>query len=248
MSPRELLQTTAHRSWPLPKTPWIMLQVWHNLLFAHWPVPAATLRSLVPIALTVDTFEGNAWVGITPFRLELRPRGIPIFLSKFEELNCRTYVVTNNKPGIFFFSLDAASRLAVLAARKLYLLPYFSAQMSAQDDLDGISYLSRRSEGRACFEGTYDPKGSVREAQRGTLKYWLTERCLYTHSQGHLYRGEIHHRQWPLQDATCDIRQNSIASAAGISLPLIPPLCHFSRRLDVLIWPLQRVPEIHAIV
>jgi uncharacterized protein YqjF (DUF2071 family) len=97
--------------------------------------------------------------------------------------------------------------------------------------------------GHACFEGTHGPQTSVGQAQAGTLEHWLTERyCLYTHSRESLYRGEIHHRPWPLQDANCDIRQNSIASAVGISLPQILPLCHFSRRLDVLIWPLQRLP------
>jgi uncharacterized protein YqjF (DUF2071 family) len=95
---------------------------------------------LIPSALAIDTFDGNAWVGVTPFQLDMIPRGIPFVLSHFEELNCRTYVVTDNKPGIFFFSLDAASRLAVWAARTFYLLPYFSATMSARKQTDGTNY------------------------------------------------------------------------------------------------------------
>jgi len=127
-APTDVLDATDHRPWDVPSGLWVMMQGWYDLLFVHWPVPADALRPLIPEALAVDTFERTAWLGIIPFDLRMRPRGLPT-LSHFPELNCRTYVVHRDKPGIFFFSLDAGSRLAVWGARKFFLLPYFYAEM-----------------------------------------------------------------------------------------------------------------------
>src|SRR5437868_5405134 len=127
----EILTITEHRPWPVPKAPWIMQQSWCDLLFAHWPVPVEMLRPMIPERLAIDTFEGMAYVAITPFSLSLRPRGMPV-MSRFPELNCRTYVEFGRKPGVFFFSLDAGSRPAVWGARTFYFLPYFNADMNAR--------------------------------------------------------------------------------------------------------------------
>src|SRR3954453_16381426 len=128
------LREVEHRPWPLPAAPWAMGQTWEHLLFAHWRVDPEELRRLLPEGLELDTHDGEAWLGITPFRLTgLRLRGtLPLpRLSAFHELNVRTYVVADGKPGIWFFSLDADHRLAVLGARRLYRLPYHRARMSA---------------------------------------------------------------------------------------------------------------------
>lgn len=114
-----------------------MFQCWRDLLFAHWPVPAESLRRLVPAGLTLQEFEGRAWVGVTPFLLTgLRPRALPAIpgLSRFPEINVRTYVTAQDRPGVFFFSLDAGSTLAVIAARALYSLPYFRARFAVAAD------------------------------------------------------------------------------------------------------------------
>jgi uncharacterized protein len=162
-------------------------------------------------------------------------------LSHFPELNCRTYVEFGGKPGVFFFSLDAGSRLAVWGARTFYRLPYFYSRMSKQALTDGIQYDSRRTARDAVFVGKYRSEGLVRQSQKGSLEHWLTERyCLYTCTREHVYRAEIHHEPWPLQDAACEIQQNTIASAAGIPMPETAPLLHFAKQLDVLIWPLHR--------
>jgi uncharacterized protein YqjF (DUF2071 family) len=128
----EMLENTSHRPWPLPKLPWIMKQKWHDLLFAHWPVPAEQLRSFVPEALPLDTFEGTAWIAVVPFSMSgIRLRGLPPVpgTSRFPELNVRTYITLGGKPGVYFFSLDAANALAVWGARRFYNLAYYLAEL-----------------------------------------------------------------------------------------------------------------------
>lgn len=245
-----MLHSTAHRPWPLPTKPWVMKQVWHDLLFAHWPVSIASMRELVPEQLTLDTFDGQCWVGVVPFHMSgIRRRELPPVpgLSRFPELNVRTYVTHGGKPGVYFFSLDADNRAAVWAARRFYHLPYFYADMSSEERDGVIHYSSQRHAshrhgGNAEFRGLYRPSGEVRHREKGSLEHWLTERyCLYTTYRGELYRGEIHHQPWPLQDAEAGFEINTVAAASKISLPDTPPLLRFAHRLDVLIWPLSRV-------
>lgn len=222
-----------------------MTQTWHDLLFAHWPVDTAVLRPMVPEQLSLDLFEGKAWMGVVPFHMSgIRGRGVPAIpgFSRFPELNVRTYVTLHGKPGVFFFSLDAASRAAVWAARRFYHLPYFFAEMSVNADDDLISYMSRRISGEAEFRASFAPIEPVKLSTAGSLEHWLTERyCLYTVHEGEVFRCEIHHQPWPLQRARAEITINTMSSAARITLPATSPLLHFSRRLDVLIWPLRPV-------
>jgi len=161
--------------------------------------------------------------------------------SSFPELNVRTYVNYGGKPGVFFFSLDAASHLAVWGARAAYHLPYFYARMKVRTEKDRVHYDSFRDRS-AEFRGAYRPVGPVQLRQPGTLEHWLTERyCLYTVFGVSLFRAEIHHEPWPLQDAEAEISANTIAADAGIQLAEVPPLLHFSKRLEVLIWPLRKI-------
>ena len=249
----EILRQLDHRPWPLPVGPWVMMQSWHDLLFAHWPIPVDVMRALVPPALELDTFDGSAWVGVVPFRMSgVRPRLLPAvpWLSAFPELNVRTYVKARHpahpKPGVYFFSLEAANPVAVALARGLFKLPYFNAKMHLRDDGHTIDYQSRRTHRGAPaaeFAGQYAPTGPVYRAPKGTLAQWLTERySLYTlDGQQRAHIGEIHHQPWPLQPAEATIQINTMAAASRIPLPDIPPLLHFVRRLDVVVWPLQKV-------
>ena len=221
-----------------------MKQIWHDLLFAHWPVPAATIRPLVPPELELHTYGDQCWLAVTPFHMSgIRARGMPPIpgLSRFPELNVRTYVNFGDKPGVYFFSLDAANRPAVWAARRFYRLPYFQAEMNVEASKQQIFYRSQRRVGSAEFRGRYRPVSEIQLRQPGNLAHWLTERyCLYTVCRGRVYRGEIHHIRWPLQDAEAEIETNTMAAAANITLPETPPLLHFSRYLEVLIWPLRQ--------
>ena len=219
-------------------------QTWADLLFAHWRVPAEAIREHVPDGLTVDEHDGCAWIGMTPFTMTgVRLRGtLPVPLrgaSTFQELNVRTYVTAQDKPGIWFFSLDASTPWIVEGARRTYYLPYFRARMSAERRGGWIHYESARSNesGRA-FSARYRGVGDFFQAQPGTLEHFLVERyCLYTvDRQGRLSRAEIHHTPWDLQEAEAVIDLNTMSV---VELPDEEPLCHFSARCDVVTWGLQ---------
>jgi uncharacterized protein YqjF (DUF2071 family) len=238
----QILEETAHRPWPLPSGPWVMTQTWNDLLFAHWPVDAAALRQRIPAAFQLDFFDGQAWLGIVPFQMtNVAPRLVPAlpWVSAFPELNVRTYVRVGDKPGVFFFSLDAGSAVAVGAARTLLNLPYYTAEMAVTPAGDAIQYDSRReAPPPAEFRGSYRGIGDVRPPRPGTLEYFLTERyCLYAVNHRHIpYRLDIHHPPWPLQSADAQIGVNTMADAAGIRLPATAPLLHFAKRQDMVCW------------
>jgi len=246
-----ILDETHHRPWPLPNAPWCMTQTWHNLLFAHWPVDAGALRALVPQVLQLDVYGGQAWIGVIPFRMtNVAPRGIPNvpFVSAFPELNVRTYVTVGGKPGVYFFSLDAGSTVAVAAARMLLGLPYFAARMRLDVSEGEVRYESERepgSVGPAAFVGRYHPTGPVEPSLAGTLEHFLTERyCLYRVDDSlHTHRLEVHHEQWPLQVADATIERNTMAEAAGIRLPATAPLLHYAHRMDMVAWAPYRVTQ-----
>ena len=245
---KQILETVGHRPWALPEGNWTMVQRWHDLLFAHWPVKAESMRALLPEGLELDTFDGDAWVGVVPFRMSgIRLRLLPTlpWVSAFCELNVRTYVTRDSKPGVYFFSLDAANPVAVAVARRWYHLPYFRAEMSLQENEQGLAYRSLRTHRgapSAVFRCRYRPAGDVYRAEPGSLEHWLTERyCLYTADASGAYRAEIHHRPWPLQPAEAEIEDNTMAAAAGIEPADTQPLLHFAREILVPVWTLRRI-------
>lgn len=221
--------------------------VWHDLLFLHWPVPVATLRTLIPPSLEIDTFEGQAWVAVVPFHMSgIRHRWLPPLpgLSAFPELNVRTYVRARGRPGVFFLSLDAHNAIAVQTARATFRLNYLRAGMRSHRIGEWIEYSSRRTHFAAPpaeFRGRYRPAGPRYGARCGNLDHWLTERyaLFVTDRNGAPLIGEIDHSPWPLQSAEVRIETNTMAAAAGIELPAIPPLAHFSEHLEVVAWSLR---------
>jgi hypothetical protein len=239
----------THRPWPLPEGRWVMAQTWRDLLFAHWPLPPEEVRSRVPASLPLDLRDGKAWIGVVPFRMTgIRLRGLPPVpgLSAFPELNVRTYVTVGGKPGVYFFSLDEGSRVAVEVARRFFHLPYVRACLSCRRDGDGVRYSGLRTDRRlppAELRAAYRPVAPATQPDAGSLEHWLTERyCLYTvDGKGRVLRGDIHHSPWALQPAAAEIGANTMAAAAGIALPPQPPLLHFARRLDAVLWALRPV-------
>lgn len=241
---------------------WIMRQTWHDLLFMHWRVPAESLRPLIPPPLEPDLFDGAAWVGVVPFWMSgIRIRALPPIPTahRFAELNVRTYVRHGDQSGVWFLSLDAASRLAVEVARAWYRLPYYHARMEVSHDgtvgnprpggdadrepaVDGLAirYRSRRVDrraGRAELEMTYAPTGPVQPSQPGTLEHWLTARfrLFALTRRRRLLAARIAHDPWPLQPASARIDRCTMLDPLGLKLPDESPLLHFSKRIEVLV-------------
>ena len=265
------LDQTAHRPYPMPSRPWRLHQHWHDLLFAHWPVAPAQITPYLPTGLELDLFDHQAWLGIVPFwmsgvetrLLGSQPNpitaGVPTTRT-FAELNLRTYVrsTRTGKPGVFFFSLDCSSPLAVLGARILFHLPYFFAriqrtQSSAENPethyrsqrllpnlLQGPGSTRLTPRPTPTFEARYAPTGPVAWSRPGTIDAFLTERyCLYVPHRSQLLIGEIHHHQWPLQPARAEILHNQIPALHGMRLPDSAPILHFSQTLEVFLWSLR---------
>lgn len=224
-----IVEHTAHRPWPMPRAPWLMTQSWHDLLFAHWRINVSEVRRAVPAAFDLDLFDGEAWLGVVPFRMTnvgLRATPAVPGISAFPELNVRTYVRVADRPGVYFFSLDAARWLAVAAARTLLNLPYYTADMTIQHRGDGLCYESARRTREAKFKAIYAATDTPFAASVGSIEYFLTERyCLYHHNRrGHPYRLDILHLPWSLQVARAEIIVNSMAAAKHVTLNGEPAL------------------------
>lgn len=256
---REFLVRTSHRPRPLPSGRWVMTQRWNDLLFAHWPVPPASLSRLCPDGLQLDTFNGSAWIGVVPFWMDrIKFRGIPTLpgARSFPEINLRTYVRDphTGTPGVFFLSLDAGNLLGVTFARMFYSLPYHWAEMAFEQRSEReFAYYSRRrfSRDEVIFKARYRGLGPTRklaESRAGTLEYFLTERyCLFARGRDNQpMRANIHHVPWPLEEAEAEIERNDLAAAVGIRLPNQPPVLHYSRRLAVYVWQLERIRGAHG--
>ena len=237
-----------------------MRQQWRDLLFLHWPVSPALLRPLIPAELSIDTYGGQAYVGLVPFTMRnVRPAGLPAFapLSNFHEINVRTYVHHNGQnPGVWFFSLDAANGVAVRIARALFKLPYFYARMGLKREQGTEN--REQSKGPVCIDYTservwpgpvparahvqWTPAGAVRQAEEGTLDHFLAERyLLYSSKNGRLYRGQVHHVSYPLQSAHVSLLDENLVAQAGIARPDTPPIIHYASGVDVDIYPLREV-------
>jgi uncharacterized protein len=219
---------------------------WGKLLFMHWPISEKVLRPLIPESLSIDTFDGTAWIAITPFTLwDVTLNFIPPvpWLSDFHELNVRTYVHFNGVPGVWFFSLDTNSRTTVIGARSLYHLPYFNARIELEEKEGTIYYNLKRKVGPpAQFNGSWKAGDRLPEAEPGTLEFFLVERyCLYSTDGKKLYRSLIHHRPWPLQQAELLSFQSTMIESHGLPAPEGRPLLHYANALDVDVWALKAV-------
>lgn len=247
----------SHRPYPPPASPPALHMTWHMLLFMHWRTPADALRQRIPARLSIDTFDGSAWIAIVPFHMRhvypsLAPVDVPK-LSAFVELNVRTYVTLDGRSGVWFFSLDAESKIAVRVARRLFHLPYMDAEMRCEllpqpnsrslgEEVNYTSYRTHEGAPAAELAVRYQPCGPTFAAAPGSLEDFLTARyCLYSADpHGNLYRGEIDHAPWPLQPAKCEIACNTMTEQIGVALPNQPPHLLFAHQLDVVAWPLQK--------
>ncbi|MDR3723048.1 MAG: DUF2071 domain-containing protein [Terracidiphilus sp.] len=249
---REYQIRTSFRPRPLPLGRWSVTQRWNDLLFAHWPISAASISPLLPEGLEADTFQGSAWLGIVPFWLErLKARGIPAIpgVRRFPDLNFRTYVrdQATGTPGVYCFSIDASSLIAVTMARIIYQLPYYWAEMHMEQRSEReFAFYSRRrfAGGKVIFNARYRGLGPSERTLApcvGSFEYFMTERsCLFSMNQrGQATRANLHYISWPLEEAEAEIERNDLAETIGINLPDSKPILHYSRRLALYVWPAE---------
>ncbi len=222
----------------------IVRMVWQTLLFVHWPVPPAAVRPLVPPALELDTLEGSAWVGLVPFTMPVvRATCLPPIPSmhRFHECNVRTYVTCGGEPGVYFFSLDAASRLAVWGARRFWHLPYHHARIDLRREGDVVQYSVDRSRQTDATLRCAWRIGAPRPRSRpGSLDHFLTERYMLWTVDGHGRPrcGRVRHEPWMLRDAQMLELNDHLVRAAGITVPDEPPVLFCADHLEILAWPL----------
>jgi len=238
------LKQQEHRPWPLPQGEHYMTMDWLELAFLHWPLDPARLWPLLPAGLELDTRDGQAWLGVVPFRMEhvnLRRFQLPRAMSAFPELNLRTYVVANGKPGVWFFSLEATNPLAVRTARSKFSLPYFDARIRHTLRDGVVSFNCKRTQRGAApleFQADYSGAGEVFHAEPGSLEHWLSERyCLYSaDGRGRVLIGEVHHPPWPLQQGRAVIEANTVFGQLGIELPSEPEHVLYSSGVQAIGW------------
>jgi uncharacterized protein YqjF (DUF2071 family) len=225
-----------------------MHQKWGKLLFMHWPIDPEVLRALIPQELTIDTFDGSAWIAVVPFTMwDIRafPPYVPPVpgLSAMHELNVRTYVTYNNVPGVWFFSLDCDSASAVLGARTLYYLNYLNADISLDQTGTMIDYrLTRIDDPPANFHALWSIGEALPPSTPESIAFFLTERyCLYSANTRKLYRARIYHQPWPLQSATLHSMSSTLIGSLALPTPEGKPLLHYAEEISVEIWGLDRV-------
>ncbi len=233
----------------------LMHQNWHHLLFLHWEVPAMELQALLPPRLRLDTFAGKAYIGLVPFTMTgVRPILTPPlpWISSFHEVNVRTYVHLDGKePGVWFFSLDASSRLAVEAARVTYHLPYYAADIDfevTKGAIPTIAFDTKRTDERGIRPANahirYRPvEGPATASSPGTLEHFLLERyVLYAaDADRQLYRARVHHQPYPAQKVEVLTLDETLIWAAGIKRAEQPDLRHYAKEVNVRVYGLERV-------
>ena len=227
----------------------VMHQAWGKLLFMHWRIDESLLRPHVPESLEIDTYGNSAWIAITPFTM-WDIRGVPPYmpaipgLDSMHELNVRTYVHHNGVPGVWFFSLDANSAPAVLAARTFFHLPYYNSDIKIEGKTKIKYRLDRRDEPRAEFKATWSVGDPLPQSQPGSREFFFTERyILYTEHDDELYRARIYHEPWELYEAELTSFGSTLLEPFQIPQPKTQPFVHYAEKISVDIWFLENVEE-----
>ena len=227
----------------------VMHQVWGKLLFMHWRINENLLRPHVPQSLAIDTYGGSAWIAIAPFT-SWDIRALPPFvppvpgLDSMHELNVRTYVHYDGVPGVWFLSLDANSRAAVLAARTFFHLPYYNADIEMNGKRKIKYRLKRRDDPPAQLKADWSVGEALPQSQPGSREFFFTERyILYTEHEDELYRARIHHEPWELYEAELTNFGSTMLEGKQIPEPKTEPILHYAEEISVDIWALESVED-----
>ncbi len=198
MTIREILNTKEHRPWEMPTGNWKFYQEWNNAIFLHWQVELTELEKVVPKELEIDLFEGKPWVSVVAFTMEkIRPKNLPSFppISDFDEINIRTYVKSNNKPGVYFLSIEGGKKLSCIVAKGMSELPYRFSKIKRSQNL----YKSSNSEFNDKLNIEFTIEKELKE--KTELDKWLTERyALFQDTEKSINEFEIHHLEWPINE------------------------------------------------
>lgn len=236
-------------------TKWLMMQEWRHVYFSHWPLSYEQLANHVPAPLELDRFEGQAWISVIHLCIHgIHIRNLkPSLTSPFAEINVRTYVTYNGKPGVYFFSLDAPHWSTYTFARMWYRIPYFRADVRLSQKQTGNLWTSQRNDprgGDANFHGVYRVENDAGEAHflpapQGSLQQWLSERYrLYSvDDKQRLFTGEIRHPHWQLQAGAAMISENSLLSPFSVTEPLKPHSIYYSPGVNAEFTNIRRVYE-----
>lgn len=224
--------------------PWVLFMTWRDLMFASWRLPAEVVRPKVPPELELDTFDGSAYVTLVPMRVtDMHWRGIPPIpgMEGFRELNLRTYIKRNDRPGVYFLSIECPAAFSDWIARHFFGVPYYAAEIATYRDGDCFRFASERTQkGQppAALFSQFRPVGQAAPPAPGSLESFLVERySLYFAGDGHVWRGDIQHDQWQLFQAEVQLDVNTISTAAGLELGPKPDHAAYVVQTDTLIFP-----------
>ena len=195
-------------------------QSWRNLTFLHWEIASEELEPLLPSGLQLDLFQGKAYIGIVPFEMKnIRPAWCPQVLGfNFLETNVRTYVIHNQEPGVFFFSLDANSYIAVKVARWIWHLPYFHSAMTLSNKDAIYNYTLKRTD-KVQSQIKIEVSETLPPSEADSLEYFLLERyLLFTELRGQLLRGQVHHIPYPVRQAELIDFEDQLLEVNNLSL------------------------------
>ncbi|MUK87998.1 hypothetical protein GMD78_06245 [Ornithinibacillus sp. L9] len=240
----EIIRSTAHREYSLPKVPWLVMQKWEKLLFLHWPLSTEKVKRHLPTDLELDTYNGEAWMSMVAFKVnDMRFRRIPLppYFKSSLQLNVRTYVKRNGVRGVYFFQIDTNHLPTVIGAR-LATLPYSYAKMSMVEKEGEVTFSSSRKEEESGWNIQYSVAEEKETLEKGSISHWLLERYfLWTFTNGKLYAGAIHHKQWKVQDANVHIDNHSMSDFLDTNVVNKPAIVHYADSKKTLIYPMKRV-------
>lgn len=233
MKVQEILDKKEHREWPTPDRSWQFYQEWNDVLFLHWHVDAAVLKTGLPEGVEIDLFEGQAWVSLVAFDMvKVRPKGLPHFpsLSNFHEINIRTYIKHKGRAGVYFLSIEAGNRISAQLSRQLSGLPY---RYSSMQRGNGVYTSANKGSGDQ-FQADF--KIGEPLTSKTAQDLWLTERyCLVHDVRGQLRYFDVHHAPWPVQSIVFDRLRVNYPSFADL-FGGVPDKVHYSQGVSVLAW------------